>query len=314
MSALKTWGRTTRPRSVFGGTLRTRCSDPQCPWMRAPGGKTILSCMAYGKLGDLGKPRPHDACSQGSHLVRTSAGAAGCWPVPLPDGAAPDRLWTRVGSEHFEVELLGDFMTDTAAPILPKKRRRRLLVAILVSVLVIGGGTTGGLAWTEAEKNRQTLARAEEAKRVENEAAAKKKAASDAFWAKTYADEQKRKTAEAQKDAEKAAASRAAAAADVASKGWTEKAAGIYMADIPNATCSYSACSRFLVMTTLTGGCPNGIVIRGRWLKGDLKGDTVTGPVTEITGPVKANEQAAVEANDYTGYADSIDLTDFSCR
>ncbi|KRE61756.1 hypothetical protein ASG92_20395 [Arthrobacter sp. Soil736] len=217
---------------------------------------------------------------------------------------------TDVGSEKFKMELLGDFMTDTAAPILPKKRRRWLLVAILAAVLVIGGGTAGGLAWSEAEKNRQSLARAEEAKRAEDEAAAKKKAASDAFWAKTYADEQKRKAAAAQKDADNSAASRAAAAADLSAKGWTEKAAGIYMADIPNATCSYSACSRFLVMTTLPGGCPHGIVIRGRW----LKGDTVTGPVTEITGPVNANEQAAVEAADYTGYADSIDLTEFSCR
>jgi hypothetical protein len=206
---------------------------------------------------------------------------------------------------------LGDLVTDTDGLTRPKKRRRGILVAILVSVLVIGGGTVGGLVWTDAEENRQTLARAED------EAAAKKKAASDAFWAKVNADNQKAKAAEeqraaveARKAADDAAASRAAAAADLASKGWTKEAAGIYTADIPNATCGYGACSRFLVMTTLAGGCPHGIVIRGRW----LKGDTVTGPVTEITGPLNANEQAAVEAKDYTGYADSIDLTEFSCR
>lgn len=51
-------------------------------------------------------------------------------------------------------------------------------------------------------------------------------------------------------------------------------------------------------------------MIRGRW----LNGETVTGSVFKVTGPVYANEQAAVVANDYSGNATSADLTEFSCR
>lgn len=61
-------------------------------------------------------------------------------------------------------------------------------------------------------------------------------------------------------------------------------------------------------MTSLD--CPNGIHIRGRW----LNGQTVTGTVFEITGPLYANEQAAVEANDYSDKADRIELNEFTCR
>jgi hypothetical protein len=56
--------------------------------------------------------------------------------------------------------------------------------------------------------------------------------------------------------------------------------------------------------------CPGGIVIRGRW----LNGETVTGTVFEVTGPLYANEQAAVEANDYSDKANRIELTEFTCQ
>jgi hypothetical protein len=56
--------------------------------------------------------------------------------------------------------------------------------------------------------------------------------------------------------------------------------------------------------------CPNGVLIRGRW----LNGETVTGTVLEVTGPLYANEQAAVEANDYSDKANRIELTEFICR
>lgn len=200
-------------------------------------------------------------------------------------------------------------MTDTAAPV-ARKKKRKLLVAILVTVLLIGGGTAGWFAWNAAETTGQAEARAAEEQRAADEAAAKKKAASDAFWAKIYADD---KAAKAKADAEaaaKASADRAAATKAIADAGWTEKAPGIYYADSPDNTCSYTACSKFNVMTTLESGCASGIIIRGRW----LNGETVTGSVFEVTGPLYANEQAAVEANDFSGKATSIDLTEFTCR
>jgi hypothetical protein len=180
----------------------------------------------------------------------------------------------------------------------------------VAAVLLIGGGTAGWSAWSAAESTRQSQARAADAQRAEEEAAAEKKAKSDAYWAKVYEEEKARKAKEQSDTAAKASAERAAAAKALANAGWIEKAPGIYWADSPDTTCSYSACSKFNVMTTLEGGCPNGIAIRGRW----LNGQTVTGSVFEVTGPVFANEQAAVEANDYSDKANAIELTEFSCR
>lgn len=200
-------------------------------------------------------------------------------------------------------------MTNAVAPSAANKKRR-LLVAIMVAVLLLGGGTAGWFAWSAAETTRQTEARAAEAQRAEEEAAAEKKAKSDAYWAKVYEDEKARKAKEETDAAAKASADRAAAEKSLADAGWTEEAPGIYSADSPDTTCSYSACSKFNVMTTLEGGCPNGIAVRGRW----LNGQTVTGSVFEVTGPVFANEQAAVEANDYSDKANAIELTEFSCR
>jgi hypothetical protein len=87
-----------------------------------------------------------------------------------------------------------------------------------------------------------------------------------------------------------------------------EEAPGIYSADSPDKTCAYSACSKFNVMTAKD--CPRGVLIRGRW----LNGETVTGTVLEVTGLLYANEQAAVEANDYSDKANRIELTEFICQ
>lgn len=200
-------------------------------------------------------------------------------------------------------------MTDIAAPAAPKKNRR-LFAAILVAVLLIGGGTAGWFAWNTAETTRQAEARAAAEQKAAKDAAAVKKAKSDAYWAKVYADE---KAAQAKFDADAAAkvsAEHAAAAKRLADAGWTEKATGIYYADSPDTTCTYTACAKFNVMTTLENGCPGGIVIRGRW----LNGETVIGSVFEVTGPLYANEQAAVDAKDFSGNATSVDLTEFSCQ
>ena len=43
-------------------------------------------------------------------------------------------------------------------------------------------------------------------------------------------------------------------------------------------------------------------------------GETVTGTVLEVTGPLYANEQAAVEANDYSDKANRIELTEYVCQ
>lgn len=202
-----------------------------------------------------------------------------------------------------------DHMTDTAAPAAPKKKRK-LLISILVALLLIGGGTAGWFAWNTAETTRQAEARAVEEQHAADEDAAKKKAASDAFWAKIYSDNKAAQSKAAADDAAQASADRAAVAKALGDAGWTEKAPGIYYAESPDNTCSYTACSKFNVMITLERGCPSGITIRGRW----LNGETVTGSVFEVTGPLYANEQAAVEAKDFSGKANSIDLTEFTCR
>jgi Sec-independent protein translocase protein TatA len=200
-------------------------------------------------------------------------------------------------------------MTETAAPVAPK-RKRKLLVAILVAVLLIGSGTAGWFAWSAGETTRQAEAKAAAEQKAAEDAAAAKKDKSDAYWAKVYEDEKAAKAKTEARAAAKASADRAAATKAIAEAGWSEKAPGIFYADSPDHTCDYTACAKFNVMTTLESGCPGGIVIRGRW----LNGETVTGSVFEVTGPVYANEQAAVEANDYGGNATSVDLTEFSCR
>ncbi len=192
--------------------------------------------------------------------------------------------------------------TDLGVPG-PKRLRRRILFAVIAAVLILGGATTGGLAWFNADQASQEQERAADAQRVKDETAASKQAQSDAYWAKFQADEQLKKAAAASKAA-------AATAANLASKGWTKAATEIYTADVPGGyRCTRMACNQFLVMTTAQSGCPRGIVIRGRWLQGGV----VTGPVTEITGPMRSGEQAAVEVLDYTGAADSLDLTEFRC-
>ena len=200
-------------------------------------------------------------------------------------------------------------MTDTTAPV-ARKKKRKLLVAILVAVLLAGGGTAGWFAWNAAETTRQAEAKAAAEQKAAEDAAAAKKAKSEAYWAKVYEDEKAAKAKAEASAAAKASADRAAATKAIADAGWSEKAPGIYYADSPDTTCDYTACTKFNVMTTLESGCPGGIVIRGRW----LNGETVTGAVFEVTGSVYANEQAAVEANDYSGDATSVDLTEFSCR
>ncbi|WP_284750844.1 hypothetical protein [Arthrobacter sp. efr-133-R2A-120] len=167
------------------------------------------------------------------------------------------------------------------------------------------------MVWYNMDQTHQAQVRADETQRLQDEAAAKKKADSDAYWAKAYADQQKLQSDEAQKRAAADAQAKAAAAADLAAKGWKPAAAGIYTADIPGGyKCTTLPCNKFLVMTTQAGGCPNGILIRGRWLQHGV----VTGPVTEITGSLHEGEQAAVEILDYTGNSDTVDLTDFRCN
>ena len=201
-------------------------------------------------------------------------------------------------------------MTVTDAPA-ASKNKRRLLAVIVVAVLLIGGGTAGWFSWNAAGKHPQAEARAAEQQRAQDEAAAKKKAASEAYWAKVYKEEAASKAKFEAEAAAKASADRAAAARSLATRrGWTEKTTGIYFAESPDTTCSYSACSKFNVMTTLERGCPNGVAIRGRW----LTGQTVTGTVFEVTGPLYANEQAAVETNDYSDKANRIELTEFVCQ
>ncbi len=186
------------------------------------------------------------------------------------------------------------------------KRRRRTSLFVVAGLLILGGVTAGGLSWFNANQaSQQAQSKASEIQRVKDDAAAKKKAESDAYWAKTYAEEQQRKA-----DASSQAAAAAATASDLAAKGWKEAATNIYTADIPGGyTCTRISCSKFMVMTTTPGGCPNGILIRGRWLQGSV----VTGPVSEITGPLRGGEQAAVEVLDYTGSADKLDLTEYRC-
>jgi uncharacterized membrane protein len=193
----------------------------------------------------------------------------------------------------------------------PKRFRRRILVSVVAAVLILGGATAGGLVWFQADQASQEQARSDDAQQAKDEAAASKKAASDAYWAQAQTEDRKRKSDESAKAAAAAAKDAAATASDLASKGWKKAATDIYTADIPGGyRCTRLACNQFLVMTTAKSGCPRGIIIRGRWLQGGV----VTGPVTEITGPLFSGEQASVEVLDYTGAADSLDLTDFRCN
>lgn len=180
-------------------------------------------------------------------------------------------------------------------------------VIALVLLAVVG---VGGALWYNMDQAHQAQVRVQEAQRLQDESA-KKKAASDAYWAKVYADEQKIKSDEAQKQAAADAQAKATAASDLAAKGWKPAATGIYTADIPGGyKCTTLPCNKFLVMTTQSGGCPNGVLIRGRWLRNGV----VTGPVGEVTGSLHAGEQAAVEILDYTRNSDTVDLTEFRCN
>lgn len=215
------------------------------------------------------------------------------------------RLACTIGS-FASLYLWGEpLITDLGAPK-SKRFRRRLLIIAVASVLVLGGAA-GGLAWFNADQASQEQARAHEAAEAAEAqrkldadataAAAAQKAASDAYFAKTQAEDQQRKAD-------------AAAASDLAAKGWNKEAEDIYTGEIPGGyRCTRLACNQFLVMTTAPDGCPGGIVIRGRWLQGEV----VTGPTTEITGPMRSGEQAAVEFLDYTGAADTLDLTEYRC-
>jgi hypothetical protein len=201
---------------------------------------------------------------------------------------------------------MGEPLNTPDLDVRPKRPRRRLLIVAIATALVIGG-TVGGLAWFNADQLNQEQAHADEAQRKTDAdaaaAAAAKKAASDAYWAKAHAQDQQHKADAAAKDA-------AAAASDIAAKGWKKAATDIYTGDIPGGyRCTRLACNQFLVMTTAQNGCPRGIVIRGRWLQNGV----VTGPITEVTGPMRSGEQAAVEVLDYTGTADTADLTEFRC-
>jgi hypothetical protein len=93
-----------------------------------------------------------------------------------------------------------------------------------------------------------------------------------------------------------------------ADAGRTEEAPGIYSADSPDNTCSYSACSKFNVMTARD--CPSGVLIRGR----RLNGETVTGQVLEVTGPLYANEQVARRSKRLQRQGRRIELTESLCR
>jgi type II secretory pathway pseudopilin PulG len=195
----------------------------------------------------------------------------------------------------------------------PEKVRRpkRLILFVVITLVVLGAAATGGVIWYNLDQAHQAQARAEDAQRVLDEAASKKKAASDAYWAKAYADDKKLKSDQAQAKAAADAQAKAAAASDLAAKGWKPAATGIYTADIPGGyRCTTLPCNKFLVMTTQAGGCPNGILIRGRWLHSGV----VMGPINEVTGSLREGEQAAVEILDYTRNSDTVDLTEFRCN
>lgn len=190
------------------------------------------------------------------------------------------------------------------------QRRKRIVRLVVIALVAVAVGA-GGVLWYTMDQAHQTQVRTQETQRLEDEAAAKKKADSDAYWAKAYADDQRLKSDQAQKQAAAEEQAKAAATSDLAAKGWKPAATGIYTADIPGGyKCTTLPCNKFLVMATQAGGCPNGILIRGRWLQHGV----VTGPVTEVTGSLHEGEQAAVEILDYTETSDTVDLTEFRCN
>jgi hypothetical protein len=197
----------------------------------------------------------------------------------------------------------------------PKGQLPLILAGIGLAVML----ALAGLFWLGHSVPAQQGAEGQAAARAQSqggddEAAKKKKAESDAFWAKVNAENK----AQREKDAKALAASEASPEVeDVSTKrqmedlGWKQFSGDFYyqFADKSEYSCSYSKCIVVHVTTMAPAGCPGGLYVEATV---DAGGASV-GMANSITAALPQGKDAIVKLTDTSGMGEAMALTKIRC-
>lgn len=193
----------------------------------------------------------------------------------------------------------------------PKRRLPLVLSGIGLAIML----ALAGLYWFGQALPAQQVAQAQAAaKAKEDEAARKKKAESDAFWAKVDADNkaQREKDAKALADFEASDGGEAERTKTEMEKlGWKQFSGDFYyqFADKSDYSCSYSKCLVVHVTTMAPTGCPGGLYVEATV---DAGGASV-GRANSITAALPQGKDAIVKLTDTSGAGEAMALTDLHC-
>lgn len=193
----------------------------------------------------------------------------------------------------------------------PKRRLPLILTGLALAVMM----ALAGLFWLGNVLPSQQAAQAQAAEQAKSdEAAAKKKSESDAFWAKVDAENK----AQREKDAKARAAFEASPEVEDASTkrqmedlGWTQFSGYFYyqFSDKSEYSCSYSKCLVVHVTTMAPGGCPGGLYVEATV---DAGGASV-GRANSITAALPQGKDAIVKLTDTSGAGEAMALTKIRC-
>ncbi|MBT2549753.1 hypothetical protein [Arthrobacter sp. ISL-65] len=193
----------------------------------------------------------------------------------------------------------------------PKRRLPLILSGLGLAAML----ALAGLFWFGQAVPAQQAAQVQAAaKAQEDEAAKKKKAESDAFWAKVDAENK----AQREKDAKALAAFEASDGGEAETTkremeklGWTQFAGDFYyqFADKSEYSCSYSKCLVVHVTTMAPAGCPGGLYVEATV---DAGGASV-GRANSITAALPQGKDAIVKLTDTSGAGEAMALTDLHC-
>lgn len=200
-------------------------------------------------------------------------------------------------------------------PVRVDGRPKRPLPLILAGLALAATLALAGLFWFGNALPAQQAAQAQAAEQAKSdEAAAKKKAGSDAFWAKVDAENKALREKHA---ADQAAFEASPEVEDESTKrgmedlGWTQFSGDFYyqFADKSEYSCSYSKCLVVHVTTMAPGGCSGGLYVEATV---DAGGASV-GRANGITAALPQGKDAIVKLTDTSGLGEAMALTKIRC-
>jgi hypothetical protein len=203
----------------------------------------------------------------------------------------------------------------TDAVNLRKPRRWPLVVALILTAFLTCYTVLSYWPGQQSQPALQAQERPTEQPSADAAAAKKKKAESDAFWAKVNKENQEIAAADKARIAASNARKEPEQAAPVQTyteaPSWNQFAGDYYYryADKSEYDCSYSRCVVVHVKTMSAAGCPDGLYVEATV---DAGGASV-GSANAITASLPQGKEAIVKLTDTSGMGEKIALTELHC-